>query len=244
MLLLRAATARLQLSQSSLAARAARPLLASSSSYASSAPASLFASLRAMATTMGSPSIISMINQDHAKFKNLWNEYQGPNMNGEMKQKLGWALIREIAMHSSAEEEVMYPEIRKRLGDQAADMLLGQDGHQHIKDLLTELDRMTVEKDGEAAYTAKLKQAMDHLYHHIDDEENKVWPQFCALPGVDADLLSHLGKKFEGAKAHAVTRPHPWAPNKPPLNVIANMATAPLDAAADMWRFAGHPPTM
>ena len=45
-----------------------------------------------------------------------------------------------------------------------------------------------------------------HLYHHIDDEENKVWPQFCALPGVDADLLSHLGKKFEGAKAHAVTR--------------------------------------
>ncbi|KAG2435814.1 hypothetical protein HXX76_007009 [Chlamydomonas incerta] len=203
MLLLRAATAR---------------LLASSAAATSSAPglSRLAAQSRAMATTMDSPSIISMINQDHSKFKSLWNEYQGPNMNGEMKQKLGWALTREIAMHSSAEEEVMYPE----------------------------LDRMTVERHGEAAYTAKLKEAMDHLYHHIDDEENKFWPQFSALPGVDADLLSHLGKKFEGAKAHAVTRPHAWAPNKPPLNVIANMATAPLDAAADMWRFAGHPPTM
>lgn len=44
------------------------------------------------------------------------------------------------------------------------------------------------------------------LYHHIDEEENKFWPQFEALPGVDADLLSHLGKKFENAKGHAVTR--------------------------------------
>ncbi len=44
------------------------------------------------------------------------------------------------------------------------------------------------------------------LYHHIDEEENKFWPQFEALPGVDADLLSHLGNKFEKAKGHAVTR--------------------------------------
>lgn len=35
-----------------------------------------------------------MINQDHAKFKNLWNEYQGPNMNGEMKQKRECACVR------------------------------------------------------------------------------------------------------------------------------------------------------
>ncbi len=37
-------------------------------------------------------------------------------------------------------------------------------------------------------------------------------------------------------------RPHPWAPNKPPLNLIANPMTAPLDGLADMWRFAGNPP--
>ncbi|GLC41574.1 hypothetical protein PLESTF_001584500 [Pleodorina starrii] len=164
-------------------------------------------------------SVITMINQDHANFKSMWNEYNGPNMNNEMKQKLGWALIREIAMHSSAEEEVMYPEIRKRLGDEAADHLLGHDGHQKIKDLLYEV-----------------------LYHHISDEESKTWPTFEALPGVDADLLSHLGTKFESAKGHAVTRPHPWAPNKPPLNVLANTMTAPLDGLADMWRFAGNPP--
>ncbi|KXZ54860.1 hypothetical protein GPECTOR_4g932 [Gonium pectorale] len=195
-----------------------------------------------MSTTSSHPSVISMINQDHSKFKSLWKEYNGPNMNGEMKQKLAWALIREIAMHSSAEEEVMYPEVRKRLGDEAADHLLGMEGHQKLKDLLYEVNNMTIEKNGEAAFTAKLDEAMKVLMHHIDDEEGKFWPRFEALPGVDADLLSHLGSKFESAKAHAVTRPHPWAPNKPPLNVVANMATAPLDGLADMWRFAGNPP--
>ncbi|EFJ48598.1 hypothetical protein VOLCADRAFT_90733 [Volvox carteri f. nagariensis] len=193
-----------------------------------------------------------MINQDHANFKSMWTEYNGPNMNNEMKQKLGWALIREIAMHSSAEEEVMYPEvswglavcwqIRKRLGDEAADHLLGHDGHQKMKDLLYEANNMTIEKNGETAYTAKLDEAMKVLYHHVAEEETQVWPRFESLPGVDADLLSHLGKKFESAKSHAVTRPHPWAPNKPPLNVIANTMTAPLDGLADMWRFAGNPP--
>ncbi|GIL82772.1 hypothetical protein Vretifemale_11708 [Volvox reticuliferus] len=188
------------------------------------------------------PSVISMINEDHRQFKLLWDEYNGPNMNGEMKQKLGWSLIRAIAMHSAAEEEVMYPEIRKRLGSEAADHLLGDDGHQAIKKLLFEANYMSVEKNGEAAYTAKLSEAMKVLYHHIEDEETRTWPHFESLPGVDADLLSHLGRKFDAAKHHAVTRPHPWAPNKPPLNVLANTMTAPLDGALDMWRFGGNPP--
>ncbi|KAG2494470.1 hypothetical protein HYH03_007522 [Edaphochlamys debaryana] len=195
-----------------------------------------------MATDTTHPSIITLINSDHGKFKSLWQEYKGPNMNGEMKQKLSWTLIREIAMHSSAEEEVMYPEVRKRLGDEAADTLVGPTGHQQLKDLLMEVNHMTIEKNGETAFDAKMQEAMDVLYHHIDDEEKTFWPKFEALPGVDADLLSSLGRKFEGAKAHAVTRPHPWAPNKPPLNVVANMMTAPLDGLADMWRFAGNPP--
>jgi hypothetical protein len=42
---------------------------------------------------------------------------------------------------------------------------------------------------------------------------------------------------------HPLRRPHPAAPDKPPLNVAANVATSPLDAAADMVRFGGKPPS-
>ena len=37
--------------------------------------------------------------------------------------------------------------------------------------------------------------------------------------------------------------PHPWAPNKPPLNLLANATAAPLDALLDLWRFGGAPPS-
>jgi hypothetical protein len=37
-------------------------------------------------------------------------------------------------------------------------------------------------------------------------------------------------------------RPHPWAPNKPPLNIIANTTAAPIDFLRDLVRFGGAPP--
>jgi hypothetical protein len=37
-------------------------------------------------------------------------------------------------------------------------------------------------------------------------------------------------------------RPHPWAPNKPPLNIIANTTAMPLDFLRDLIRFEGAPP--
>ncbi len=37
-------------------------------------------------------------------------------------------------------------------------------------------------------------------------------------------------------------RPHPWAPNKPPLNIATNAGVAPLDFARDLVRFEGAVP--
>jgi hypothetical protein len=37
-------------------------------------------------------------------------------------------------------------------------------------------------------------------------------------------------------------RPHPWAPNKPPLKIIANTSVTPIDFLRDLVRFEGAPP--
>jgi hypothetical protein len=62
------------------------------------------------------------------------------------------------------------------------------------------------------AYTqsqmAELKAEFDH---HTQDEEQKEMPRLLQSPGVDG---VELGKQFEAAAAHAVTRPHTWAPDK------------------------------
>jgi hypothetical protein len=37
-------------------------------------------------------------------------------------------------------------------------------------------------------------------------------------------------------------RPHPWAPNKPPLNIAASAAVTPLDFMRDLVAFGGAIP--
>lgn len=74
----------------------------------------------------------------------------------------------------------------------------------------------------------------------MNHEEQEWLPRFEAV--ATPEELVELGRKFQSATIHVPTRPHPWAPNKPPLNFAANISAAPLDALADMVRFGGAPP--
>lgn len=183
--------------------------------------------------------IIELINYDHRKFETLYQEYKS-SVTAEQKQKIAWTMIREIAIHSAAEEMVMYPEVRKRLGDAAADELLS--GHQSLKNKLQQINITTYDRDP-SSYDTLVDETYIILTSHMNEEEKQFWPQFKALPGMGHQQLVRLGEKFRSSKHVAVTRPHPWAPNKPPLNLVANAFTAPLDALADQWRFALNAPS-
>jgi hypothetical protein len=50
---------------------------------------------------------------------------------------------------------------------------------------------------------------------------------------VDPETLERIGEELEVAKVTAPTRPHPGAPNEPPMNVVVNAATKPLDWVRD-----------
>ncbi|MEW5307568.1 MAG: hypothetical protein WDW36_009956 [Sanguina aurantia] len=161
-------------------------------------------------------------------------EYQASNITAEDRQKLAWSLIRELSIHSSKEEEVLYPVVREKLGALAAQTLL--DEHQALKQLTAKLSGVTIEKLGQAQFDELLRQVVTELMHHIEDEEETFIPKLRKMDGVDEDLLCKLGAQFDAAGAHAVSRPHPWAPNTPPLNWMVNTATAPLDYALDLVR--------
>lgn len=69
---------------------------------------------------------------------------------------------------------------------------------------------------------------------HFKEEEEEFLPKFSQLAG--NQKLMELGQEWKNAAGHAVTRPHPSEPNKPPLNVAAHMAAYPMDVAADKIR--------
>ncbi|WIA33375.1 hypothetical protein OEZ86_006512 [Tetradesmus obliquus] len=175
------------------------------------------------------PNILADIKRDHAQFFSLHRQYQESNADEE-KQTLVWQLIHDLTVHSLAEEEVLYPEFTKHMGSRCRDHALSE--HKTLKDILSDIDAMTVTSPG---FNDKLKILMMALEHHIKEEEDEMLVEFAGL--VQREDLAHLAEKFQKSKLHVPTRPHPWAPDKPMTgNIITNTLTAPLDKLRDAVR--------
>jgi hemerythrin superfamily protein len=185
-----------------------------------------------------SGNVLEKIVEEHRKVENLYKEFKQSSTDAERKQVLVWEIIRELSIHAAKEEMVIYPAVREKLGDAAADKALAE--HLKLKEILSDLDSMKV---GDEHFITKMISAMEEVSLHVKEEEINFFPNFLRAPGVTDDYLEDLYSKYNAAESIAPSRPHPLAPNRPPLNVAANTTAAPLDAARDAARFGlGGPP--
>ncbi|WIA30236.1 hypothetical protein OEZ86_000327 [Tetradesmus obliquus] len=127
--------------------------------------------------------------------------------------------------------------MRIKLGHEAVDHCLEE--HQKLKDGLAALTAASV---SDPNFDGMVQEYMQELVKHMHEEEDDLLPRFAAAEGVTSDYLMQLGRVFETSKLLVPSRPHPWAPNKPPLNIITNSACVPLDFLRDLVRFEGAPP--
>ena len=133
-------------------------------------------------------------------------------------------IVRELSMHAAAEEQVVYPALRRTGddGDRLADQAIAE--HQRAKELLVRLDR-------DAGDRAALDELVQAITQHVQEEERDLLPRLRAE--LDDDAYGALGDAFDKAKRMAPTHPHPHAPNTPPGNVVAGAAAAVVDRARD-----------
>jgi hemerythrin superfamily protein len=182
-----------------------------------------------MATTPGATDVVSMVMADHRKVQNFYEQFNATN-DLERKQVLAWEIIKYLSVHSAKEEMALYPTVAEKLGREAADHLLQE--HQQLKEALYHLDSL---KASDAEFLPQVEKSMQILMQHIKEEEETFLPKLAA--NCTAEELNKLGKDFHNAESKAPTRPHPAAPNKPPLNIAANLTAVPLDMAKDKLRF-------
>jgi len=148
-------------------------------------------------------------------------------------------IIRELAVHSAIEEMLFYPAVRtaalkadSRVGEKAAETVLESlEEHHVVKWTLSELQKMTPEDE---RYDAKVKVLMESVRHHVEEEQDELFPKVRRLLG--QKVLQELGARMEKAKKLAPTRPHPRAPDQPPGNMVAGTMAAVMDRAKDLAR--------
>ena len=171
---------------------------------------------------------ISLLKQDHRKVDGLFRQFEraGPARGGGQKKNLLEKIIRELSVHTAIEEQVFYPLARKGAPDTAENVLIALEQHHVAKWELDELEGMDADED---RFDAKVLVLIDNVRHHVEEEEEVLFPQVRA--GLTRQQLDEIGNRLAQARESAPTRPHPRMPDEPPGNVVAGPAAAVVDRA-------------
>ncbi|MGW1273463.1 hemerythrin domain-containing protein [Streptomyces sp. NPDC002491] len=173
--------------------------------------------------------VIQELTADHREVDELFAQIESLPEGDPQRRELADRLTMELIRHSVAEEEYLYPTVRRYVdgGDDLADKELAD--HAEVERMLKELEGL---RPGDGRFDSLLMGLKDSVTAHVRDEENQLFPMLADV--CSADALEKLGEKVRSAKRHAPTRPHPAAPDTPPANKLLAPGAGMVDRLRDM----------
>jgi hemerythrin-like domain-containing protein len=134
--------------------------------------------------------VLDALIEDHKKIIRLFDEFQRikNRADDETRQALVEVTCTELVIHAQIEEEYFYPALREAFEDTA---LIDEAGVEHAvaRQLIGELESMHPHDE---SYDAKFTVLDAYVRHHIDEEQNKIFPAI-KKSGMD---ISALGKEI------------------------------------------------
>jgi hemerythrin-like domain-containing protein len=175
---------------------------------------------------------LDFLRQDHQSVLGMLQVLDGaPQGTGAVMSGLGTMvqnLVIAESQHEAVEEQFFWPAVRQALedGDELADRAVEQE--QEGKQLL---QRLEDGQPGERQYHEALQEFVKAGREHIRYEQEVVWPRFAAA--VSLAEREKLGRKLEGAKKVAPTRPHPATPPSATVQKTMGAGAAFVDHLRD-----------
>jgi hemerythrin superfamily protein len=146
-------------------------------------------------TAPGEIDAISLLTQDHAEVRAMFEQYEELGDRAlASKKKLAQKICLELTKHATAEEEIFYPAVRQASG--ANEDLVDEATVEHAsaKELIAQILSMEPSDD---LYDAKLKVLSEQIEHHVKEEEGEMFPK---ARKAKLDLVA-LGDAIEARKA-------------------------------------------
>jgi hemerythrin superfamily protein len=173
-------------------------------------------------------SVIDILTQDHREVEDMFAELTTES-DPEVRRRIADDVTIELVRHAVAEEMHLYPAVRQYVpdGDAIADKELSD--HAEVERVLKELEK--TDPAAAADFDTLVRRLVEDVTTHVQDEEGNLFPALAKHATPD-DLLK-LGEKIQSAKAKAPTRPHPAAPDRPPLNKLLAPGTGLVDRIRD-----------
>ncbi|MGW3042008.1 hemerythrin domain-containing protein [Kitasatospora sp. NPDC001159] len=172
--------------------------------------------------------VIDELMTDHREVEEMFARIQAMTAGGQQLRDMVDEVTIELVRHSVAEEQYLYPAVRKHIqdGDRLADKEIAD--HGRIEKILKQLEKTDTD---DAQMSPLLQQLMNEIAAHVQDEENNLFPML--RRACTPQQLDDLGDKIRRAKSMAPTRPHPSAPSTPTASKLLAPGVGLVDRARD-----------
>ena len=146
---------------------------------------------------------IVVLKDDHKQIRKLFRDFQGAGENATTaKGKIATRIIEELTVHTYLENEVMYPEVRKRMPELEDEILESYEEH-HVADVLC-MELYAMAPDAER-FDAKVAVLIENVTHHMDEEEQEWFPK--VRKGLSRATLHEIGARMVEARKTAPRSP-------------------------------------
>jgi hemerythrin superfamily protein len=165
--------------------------------------------------------VVALLMRQHGDIRNLFDEVE--QSQGEARREAFRRLVRLLAVHETAEEEVVHPFVRRAVdgGRQVVEDRLAEE--KAAKETLSSLDEMDTD---DPRFLPLLRQLRTDVQEHARAEERYEFSHI--RRSTDLTNLAAMAKAVKAAEAMAPTRPHPGIESG-----AANVALGPVAALMD-----------
>ncbi|MFJ9147962.1 hemerythrin domain-containing protein [Streptomyces sp. NPDC102270] len=165
--------------------------------------------------------VVALLMRQHGDIRNLFDEVE--QSEGEERREAFRRLVRLLAVHETAEEEVVHPFVRRAVdgGRQVVEDRLAEE--KAAKETLSSLDEMDTD---DPRFLPLLRQLRTDVQEHARAEERYEFSHI--RRSTDLTNLAAMAKAVKAAEAMAPTRPHPGIESG-----AANVALGPVAALMD-----------
>ena len=172
--------------------------------------------------TVQDADVVSVVQRDHREIEQMMARVES-STDGE-RQDAFEDLVRKLAIHETAEEEVVHPLLRGSATDVVDPILSEEDA---AKRRLSDLEGVNVSS---GTFMERFKMLKSDVLAHAQHEEREEHPRLRAQE--TPEKLQRAGQMFETAERMAPTRAHASAPE----SRAGNLALGPVLAVADRVR--------
>ncbi|MFC8342279.1 hemerythrin domain-containing protein [Streptomyces sp. NPDC057280] len=172
--------------------------------------------------------VVALLMRQHGDIRNLFDEVE--QSQGDERRDAFRRLVRLLAVHETAEEEVVHPFVRRAVegGGQVVQDRLAEE--KSAKETLAALDDMDTD---DPKFTLRLRQLRTEVQEHARAEERYEFTHI--RRSTDVTNLAAMAKAVKAAEAIAPTRPHPGVESAA-ANVVLGPVAALMDRTKDTVR--------